>query len=244
MSSIRLVFFVYLCAGSVVLQTALADGLIYQLPKDGGSVTFDYEYKATGTANNAFVDIRKGSLTMSSVGESAVDNEKCRWIEFKEVLKWEFDGEERVTVTKVLVPEKHLVRGKSPGEHVIRGWVKFGDGPPQEFKDLRSPLVAAQGLFLAGPPNELKDLKQTEIDGKLGRLQCEGVTGKFVQEQEGGDVYRTFENHLHSKAPFGVVLSLWKIERRDKGVLLEEGTVTFTLRDTHPTAVSELPDKN
>ena len=241
----RFVFFVYLFADSVVLQTALADGLIYQLPKDGGSVTFDYEYRAsTIPPTKGLEDIRKGSLTMSSVGETTLDNEKCRWIEFKEVLTWEFDGKERVTITKVLVPEKHLGRGKSPGEHLIRGWVKFGDGAPKEFNDLRSPLVAAQGLFLAGPAKELKDLKQTEIDGRLGRLQCEGVTGKFVEEQEGGDVYRTFENRLHSKAPFGVVVSLWRIERKDKGVVLEEGTVKFTLRDTHSTALSELPDKN
>jgi len=121
--------------------------------------------------------------------------------------------------------------------------VKFGDGAPQEFNDLRSRLVAAQGLFLAGPPKELKDLRQTEINGKLGRLQCGGVTGKYVQEQEVGIVYRTFENRLHSKAPFGVVVSHWKVERRDKGVLLEDGTVRFTLRDTHTTALSELPDK-
>jgi hypothetical protein len=208
----RLVFLVHLFAGSVVLQTALADGLIYRLPKDGGSVTFDYEYRAsTIPPTKGLEDIRKGSLTMSSVGVTTIDNEKCRWIEFKEVLKWEFDGKERVTITKVLVPEKHLGRGKSPGEHLIRGWVKFGDGAPKELNDLRSPLVAAQGLFLAGPPKELKDLKQAEIDGKLGRLQCEGVTGKFVEEQEGGDVCRTFENRLHSKAPFGVVLSLWRI---------------------------------
>jgi hypothetical protein len=240
----RLVSFVYLFAGGIVLQTALADGLIYQLPTDGGSVTFDYEYKATGTADDPTVDIRKGSLTMSSVGETTVYNEKCRWIEFKEVLKWEYDGKERVTITKVLVPENHLGRGKSPGEHLIQGWVKFGDSAPQEFHDLRSPLVAAQGLFLAGPPKEVKDLKQTEINGKLGILQCEGVTGQFVEEQEGGNVYRTFENRLHSTAPFGVVVSLWKIERRDnKGAILEAGTVKFTLRDTQNSALSEMPEK-
>jgi len=240
----RVAFFMCLVATGVRQQTACADGLIYQLPKDGGSVTFDYEYRAsTIPPTKGLEDIRKGSLTMSSVGATTIDNEKCRWIEFKEVLKWEFDGKERVTITKVLVPEKHLGRGKSPGEHLIRGWVKFGDDAPQEFNDLRSPLAAAQGLFLAGPPKDLKELKQVEIDGKLGRLQCDGLTGKFVQEQEVGNVYSTFENRLHSKAPFGVVVSLWRIERKDKGTLLEEGTVKFTLRDTHTTALSELPDK-
>lgn len=82
-------------------QTVRADGLIYQLPADGTSARYDTEVTFI---NNGQEQMRKGSLTVSSVGQTTVDNEKCRWIEFKTATKT--DQGERIMIAKCLIPER------------------------------------------------------------------------------------------------------------------------------------------
>jgi hypothetical protein len=219
---------------------ARADGLIYQLPANGASARYDAE--TTGTFNGQERTF-KGSITISSVGEATVDGEKCRWIEFRMMNKR--DDQERITIAKCLIPEKDLVRGKSPGEHVIRGWMKQGDGEPVAFTDLKS----AQGGgrlagYVAGPPQNPGELAKAEVDSPLGKLACEGVTGTREVEQQNGTTRITFENRLHEKSPFGVVSGVWKFERLVNGQLMGSGTTRITLADTGTTALSELPDRN
>ncbi|MGE5192849.1 MAG: hypothetical protein ACM3U2_10125 [Deltaproteobacteria bacterium] len=221
-------------------QAARADGLIYHLPANGSSVRYDTE--TTGSFNGQERTF-KGSLTISSVGETTVDGEKCRWIELRMMTKR--DDQERVAIAKCLIPEKHLGRGKSPGEHVIRGWLKQGDGEPQAFTDLKS----AQGGgrlagYLVGPPQNPGELEKIEIDGPLGKLACPAVTGTRDVEQANGTTSITFENRLHEKSPFGVVSAVWKFERKMNGQVTGMGTTKMTLADTSTTALSELPDRN
>ena len=54
---------------------ARADGLIYKLPKDGEQVRYEMEIAASIGGQDVTT---KGSVTVSSVGQSTVDNEKCR----------------------------------------------------------------------------------------------------------------------------------------------------------------------
>jgi hypothetical protein len=236
----RSILLAILLVSAVCVDAVHADGLIYQLPANGASARYDME--TTGSFNGQERTF-KGSITISSVGETTVDGEKCRWIEFRMMNKR--DDQERVTVAKCLFPEKDLGRGKSPGEHLIRGWLKQGDGEPQPFNDLKS----AQGGgrlagFIAGPPQNPGELDKMEIDSPLGKLACVGVTGNREIEHGNGTTRITFENRLHEKSPFGVVSAVWKFERLMNGQLAGMGTTRITLADTSTTALSELPDRN
>jgi hypothetical protein len=229
-----------LFVSTVLTQGARADGLIYQLPANGASVRYDLE--TTGSFNGQERTF-KGALTISSVGEATEGGEKCRWIEFRMMNKR--DDQERVALAKCLIPEKHLGRGKSPGEHMIRGWFKQGDGEPQAITDLKS----AQGGgrlagYLTGPPPNPGELEKIEIDTPLGKLACPAVTGERDIEQGNGTTTITFENRLHEKSPFGVVSAVSKFERKMNGQVTASGTTKLTLADTGTTALSELPDKN
>jgi hypothetical protein len=217
-------------------QTVSGDGLIYRLPEDGAQVRYDTELTSElGGASS------KGSVTVSSVGAVLVDNENCRWIEIKMISN--DDGQEHLVIAKALIPEKHLGKGKSAGEHMIRGWVKDGDGEPLEIKDLKAPQALPLRAFLAGPPKDPGEVDKVEVDGKLGKLACAGVTGESEFEANDFNVGIRFENRLHEKAPFGLVSGNWKFELKSNGQVALSGTFKLTLVDTSTTALSDLPDR-
>src|SRR5262245_10829775 len=132
----RTFLFVGFFLATALAQPARADGLIYKLPDDGAQVRYDLEIAITG--QDAKVN---GSLSVSSVGKTTENGEDCRWIEFKMILNSE--GQDHVVISKVLVPEKHLGKGKSGVENVIRGWIKDDNGEPFEIKDLKAPQAVA-----------------------------------------------------------------------------------------------------
>src|SRR5579872_1844498 len=194
----------YLAAVVVAASSsARADGLFYKLPEDGTSARFDLDLSGgpTGTEMKS-----TGTLTMSSVGRVTENDEKCRWIEFKLVLKNQQD-QERTIISKVLIPEKHLAKGKSPADHLVRGWLKREMGEVQELNDLKNPNAGPLPAFLSGPLKDAKDLEAIEIDSILGKLACAGQTGRNESEQGAIMAVAEFENRLHEKAPFGVVAS-------------------------------------
>ncbi len=231
-------FAIFFTTGFALIHTARADGLIYQLPEDGAQVHYDTEI----TTSVGGQDVSsKGSVSISSVGALLVDNEKCRWIEFKMISN--DDGQERLVIAKALIPEKHLGKGMSAGDHMIRGWLKIGDNEAQEIKDLKAPPALPLRVFLAGPPKDSGDLDKTEIDGKLGQLECAGVTGENEFQSEDSSVVIRFENRLHEKAPFGLVTGNWKFEVKNNGQVALSGTFKLTLVDTSTTALTDLPDK-
>jgi hypothetical protein len=215
-----------------------ADGLIYQLPKDGAQVRYETE---TTLVVDGQEQTLKGSLTVSSVGHMQENGEECRWIEIKMITPQ--NGQDQIVVSKVLVPEKHLGTGKSAAENAIRVWVKEGDAQPQSFRDLKESQAVPQRIFLAGPPKNPGELDKKEVDGKLGKLDCAGVTGELEFEVEFGTIGISLENRLHEKAPFGLVSALWKFELKNNGQVALQGTFKLTVADTSTTALSELPDR-
>lgn len=234
-----------LLAVPVLLHTAFsqsvrADGLIYQLPADGTSVRYNTEVTFV---NNGQERMLTGSLTISSVGQTTVDNEKCRWIEFKNVTKT--DQGERIAIAKFLIPEKDLGKGKSPADHMLRGWVKQGDMEPVTVSDPKS-LPGRMMLvgYLAGPAPNAKELDKVEVDGPLGKLACAGVTGDQEFQRDNGSLSINFENRLNEKAPFGVVTAVWKFERKTNGQVMGTGSSKMTLAEVNTTALTELPGKN
>ncbi len=221
---------------AALTQTARADGLIYQLPKDGEQVRYDMEIAIAAQNVNA-----KGSVTVSSVGKVTENGEECRWIEIKMISPQ--DGQDHVGISKVLIPEKHLGKGKSAGENMIRGWIKEENGDPFEIKDLKAPQAFTLRAFLAGPPKNAGELEKTELDGKLGKLECAGATGEMELESDIGTLAINVETRLHETAPFGLVSAAGKFEIKNNGQVAAAGTFKLTLADTSTTALSDLPDR-
>ena len=102
----RFLVLTILVFAAAATQAARADGLIYQLPDDGAQVRYDMsvEISAGGQEMNF-----KGSLTVSSVGQTTVGDDKCRWIEIKMVSVK--DGQDQPLTGKMLIPEKELEKG-------------------------------------------------------------------------------------------------------------------------------------
>ncbi len=140
--------------------------------------------------------------------------------------------------------KKHLGKGKSPLDHVIRNWHKFGNREPRDAKDMAGKGVPIP--FLAGPPKDGKRIDAVEVESKLGKLSCSGSTGTLEIETDTTTVRYDFENRLHEQAPFGVVTAVWKFEMKMKkdGQIKAAGTVKLTIAGVDSTAASELPNSN
>ncbi len=231
----RFWIFSLLC-GLTVCGPSLADGLFYRLPADGTSARYALEM----TMNIQGKEITaRGTMTMSSVGQVTVKDKKCRWLEVK--MQVTVMDKEDLQLYKVLIAQEHLQPGKNPLEHAIKGFMKRGKGEPAEIKDFKSGKTPLP-LFLAGPLKETKKLAKEVIDGKLGKLECEGVRGTQELEKDKEKIHLTYETRLHDKAPFGVVASRIQIKLQ---VNQEEGTGTITLRlvEIGKGAKSELPEQ-
>jgi hypothetical protein len=236
----RLAMIAGLFVSVIAVQPLRADGLIYKLPDDGAQIRYEMELMLSAGGQETPA---KGSVTVSSVGQTTVNDEKCRWIEIKSIMS--VDGQDHIQVMKSLIPEKDLGKGKSPLEHVVRTWVKEDNGEVLEVKDLNVPQALALKAFLGGTIKNPGELEKIKIDGKLGELECAGVTGdQEFEGPDGGAVAIHFENRLHEKAPFGLVSADWKFEVKNAGQTFLTGTFKLTAADTSTTALSELPDKN
>jgi len=238
-----------LLASATVLVLALAarsangDGLFYQLPKDG--LWVNYEFDAVLQEKGLQRENASGSIRMASVGQTSVAGEPCRWIEVKfEMIYGEQKIKQKPITAKVLIPEKHLGKGKDPLDNVVRAWKKKGSGAPKELKDFEDARDAPLPLILAPPLKNAKQLSAVETSSKLGELSCVGVTGTaqfLVDNREQMDV--TFENRLHPKSPFGVVASRWDIKVSKKGQTMVTMTWNLKLSDLGENAKSELPEQ-
>jgi len=218
---------------------ARADGLVYQLPPDGTSVRYDTETTATVDGQERTT---KGSLTISSVGKAQAEGEDCRWIEIKSITR--VNDQDRISITKCLIPEKFLTKGQAPAEKIVRGWSKFGDNEAQPISQATGGRGRLLPFYLAGPAPVTTDLDPVDVVSKLGTLSCKGVSGEQEFQRDNGSVGIKFENRLHEMAPFGLVSGTWTIERRVNGQTMGTRTMRLVLAEVSTTALSELPDKN
>lgn len=222
-----------------------ADGLIRKLPADATWATFKQEgyQERRDKRQESF----GGWLRISSVGAAIEEAQPCRWIEFDRTYSTG-DGSERRSIHKLLIPEKYLAVGETPGEHVLRGWSRFDQTEPGEPRELRQrdgKLFPGQAwIFLVGPASDERQLEPIKLEHKkLGRITCERRTGTFhftLPRPDGPrEVSGTFEARLHDRAPFGVVWYEFAGRERDG----REVKVTLSLDDFGPTAISALPDQ-
>ena len=213
-----------------------ADGLLYQLPEDGEWVQFDSEVTITrgDATKNA-----TGTLRMSSVGAVTENGQKCRWIEFNLTLT--VDGNERVIVAKVLLPEAHLKEGQKPIENRIRGWVRID--ADADIVELTENNLGPIPAFLANPLTDVKKLEAVMVNSKLGDLSCVGLTGHT--EFADGNTTNTvsYETRRHQKAPFGVVTSQLMIEVERDGKVAEKLGLDMKISDFGKSASSELANQ-
>ena len=215
-----------------------ADGLIYRLPKDGASVRYKMDLVME---QNGMQMTGDGTLSVSSVGQAVVDDEKCRWIEFK--MKIKLKDREQTIIAKVLIPEKHLGKGKTPIDHVKKCWFKQ-DGETREVKDVQGQKGGPMPIFLCGPLKDVKKLKQEVVESKLGKLPCEGLTGRLVTKQGKDDLDANLETRLHVKAPFGVMTLKIKLKISRDGQPQQKLTMTLHRAEVGKNAKSELTDNN
>lgn len=227
---------------------ASADGLIHKLPADGSWASYDLQWHGPAPAGGLAV-LRKGTMTVSSVGQSVVDADQCRWIEIRSTS--ERDGQEVVSVVKMLIPEKYLLAGMNPLGHVVKAWSRHPavkGGTPQEITEFTGeqarPIRALNDMFF-GLPAEIRMLDEDSIEiMKLGKLKCPGLAARYVLTR--GNLESTFdyEVRLHDKAPFGVVMFSSASIHKEGGVTKVPAYLTvLRLSDFGIDARSDLPDQ-
>lgn len=238
----------------LVMVPVAGEGLLFQLPADGTSATFDLEMKGTIPPDKKLEG--KGVLTMASVGKENRDGEPCRWIELAmKFHQTEPEAQQVHVVTKVLVPEKHAKAGAAPSDHVVEAWRKststnLGTGKTSEEKvralNLKRPRGPGDVFPLFGPYKDAKKLAKQEVESGLGKLDCEGLTGTWTFKREDGVSTHTtvihFENRLHPKAPFGVVTLTMKQQDERDGKPTGSVTMTMRLSKVSTGAKSELAE--
>ncbi len=225
-----------------------ADGLIHKLPADGEWVKFDLEWLGPSPAGELTL-LKKGTLTVSSVGRAIADGERCRWIEIRNASL--VDDKEVVSIQKLLIPEKYLLGGLNPLGHVVKAWAQHpavNGGAPQEITDTKGeqgrPVRALTDMFF-GPPGETRALDEEAIETKgFGTLKCPGVAARFVLKRSNLESIFDYETRLHDKAPFGVVtFRSESIHKEDGAVKIPKFVTVLRLADYGTDARSELPDR-
>jgi hypothetical protein len=229
-------------------NAVLGEGLIYQLPVDGAWVRFDVDAK--GAEPDGSEVKMTGALTMSSVGTSDVDGQRCRWIEI--AYESTANGQPWIEVNKLLIPEKHLGKGKEPLENVVKWWMKHSmvaDGTPQQVKDLKGQgavYVTRARPMLHGPFQMPEKLDKVPVESKLGKLECEGLVAREKTDDTQSKVSydSKYTIRLHPDAPFGVVT--WQHEMKGLRDGQPQRTVNLELKlaDYGKNAKSALPDSD
>lgn len=233
---------------TVGASAAIGDGLIHRLPPDGAWARFELEWVGPSPAS-LLVVLRTGELTVSSVGQTVVAGEQCRWIEIRHITPQ--NGKETVGVQKLLIPEKYLLAGLNPLEHVIKAWAQHpavNGGAPQEITEPKgpkaTPIRALTDMFY-GPPVSLSPLEEEVIETReLGTLSCPGVAARFVLTRDNLESVFDYETRLHDKAPFGVVsFRSESIHKEGDVVKVPRHVTKLRLIASGTGAVSALADK-
>lgn len=232
-----LLFFV----AAICLSTqARADGLIYQLPADGSSVTFDLAMTMSGPGEEQKAT---GTFVVRSVGETEHKGVKGRWIELS--MTANLGGRERTITAKLDIPEKQLQAGGQPFANITKFWLKKGNGKARHVTELDGDDAGPLPAFLAGPSKNEKELPAKEIETGIGKLSCTGVSGSHSYKQDGSTFSVEFNSRRHAKAPFGVAATEIKMTRTSaSGNEQETITVKLTVAKVGAKAKSGLPDAN
>jgi hypothetical protein len=216
-----------ICQFAIIATTAgaaFADGLLYKLPADGTSAT----YELVGSMWRADREHQEeAELTLRSVGRTNADGEPGRWLEM--VLHPKGEAESRVVVFKVHIPEKYLTRGKRPADHITEAWIRVGAREAKKIGDTKARELTPIAGFLTGPFQEPSELSPVEVESAIGTLRCKGEKG-VVTVKDGRSSHRlSFAVRLNDSAPFGVVSGTIDGERTIGGEVAERSEFKFKL---------------
>lgn len=208
--------------------------LIYQLPKDGSWVRYNFAMTGDQAGLGA-----SGTLMISSVGQTTENGEKCRWIEIKFIGK--ISEQEVVQVLKLLIPEQHQHKGKKPHEHVIKGWMKDGGSDPEKLSDSEHKFLVE---LLLGPLEDVKKLeKKKVVDYQEGQFRCEvEITGRKEFDVGPVKMHFAFSIWPHKEVPFGVAAVKMKQTARSDGKVLFTATTELSLAEIGTNATTALPE--
>lgn len=228
-----------LCVVSLVLSgRVVAEGLVHQLPDDGGWVSFKLSGKGIGPDGALAVTI-EGTQTVRSVGRTTVDDKPCRWIELDSQFKVQRQGRpaaELNEIIKVLVPETYLVKGQNPRDHVLKAYRGTSSGMAKEL-DLKGQgareIQSLDEVFHA-PLKYVTELPASEVKTEKRTWKCEGFTGKSEADNAGF----TTETRTNKDAPFGVITYRYEKGRMAQGMR----TMEWQLVDFGGDAVSAFPN--
>lgn len=206
---------------SVILipHTALADGLLYQLPADGSWVRYDW--KGSGTKPDGTDTQVTGTLTLSSVGVAEIDGKECRWIELHMDIHGE--GISFTNAYKLLIPAEHLGRGQKPLQNIVKAWNQHSFVHTEPFEIKNPSGTGAKFLegitqLLHGPFVDPKEQPATKIESPLGDLDCVTVIANEKTERKDGITMNSeFRVQLNEKVPFGVVSWEHKADEERRG---------------------------
>jgi len=222
---------------------AEADGLVFKLPEDGSWSSY---FTTLKSATNEI----PGSITIRSVGTEFVDGKDCRWIELSTTFEPP-EGDKSQTIHKLLIPEQYLQKGKRPLEHLVRGWVKRGDEPPERIAVAREGLdglglaYGSTSVLLAGPLKEKKPVdKKRTVNYQHGQLSCSGFTGRLTFENPATKFETIIEETVwtSSKLSFGVAAIEGEVEILRDGENSGKLTFEVIINDIGQDAESALPD--
>jgi hypothetical protein len=216
-ASVSVILAATLCLANVTVVKA--DGLIHQLPKDGSWVRFDATGEGLAPGGEVAVTL-KGTVTVKSVGMEVVDGTLCRWIEIETEIEGSRAGGPRgrqTEVFKLLIPEKHLVPGQNPREHVLKAWKKDTKGNDREL-DLKGDdarAVASLDELLNGglAKSEKRDGVEIKVPG--GTFRCTHLKG--TESSKSGDLDLAIEAWLTDEVPFGVAAYRHSKTRKKEG---------------------------
>jgi len=219
--------------------SAMADGLITQLPEDGSWA--EYELKLTLTKNGQQRD-HSAYLRLSSVGQADHQGSKCRWVELK-VTRTEPPQPDEVA--KILVPEESLKSGQVTAASLIRGWSKPGDEEATAVdKDQPRLKIGPLAMLLSGSSSasQKSEKEEVKVEG-LGPLACEKTTSKHDLPMSPSDnLPADITLWRHSKAYFGTVkLRIHLVDKRPDQE--REGVFEAVLVKSGKDAKSDLPDR-
>ncbi len=214
--------------------------LITQVPEDGVWATYVLEGKTTHIDKEPVK--HTGEITIRVVGTEIVAQERFRWIELEQEVR--FLAENVRIVDKFLVPESEFGEGKDPVANIQKMWryhSQFENSNPRS-EEAGSASAKTLTVFLPGPFEKVKETEVNGIETELGTLQCEGRIGFQREDVDGTKMDRMYTGYSNVASPFGTVMfkHVVKTKRNDRdGSTM---TVVLTLKETGMGAVSAFPD--
>jgi len=213
----------------VASRSVKADGLIYQLPKDGSWVRYEvvlhhWDYTPLHSPQEDLGDERRtrpredydrGVMVVQSVGKVTVDGEACRWIELKaEPPPTNKRAVNAAQVYKMLIPERDLKEGGDPFRNVRKMYYQPGAGVltiDMADKDMVKYQLDRIRRYFPSAPTQMTREKLYVLETPNGRITGELLTFTFRFEGKlSAGKYGFYSNTcryrvvLDPNAPFGV----------------------------------------